>query len=666
MQPSERLNLFDGFVLDTARGCLVRSNQPVHLRPLAYEVLKYLVENRGRLISKDKLINDVWRGRAVTDGALGKCIEEIREALGPDSRQYLRNVRGRGYIFELPEEAQNFEITSLQAEQIDVLSVVVADESESLADTQVNGDLLNVPRASHDVTLRRRFDDAALAQIDVPATLRKSSYPRAVFLIVALLVVAAAAFGYFRYVKSRTQPITSIAVLPFVNATGDANKEYLSDGIGESIINRLSQLPSLRVMSRSSVYRYKGRDIDVQTTGAELGVQAVLTGRVVQQGDELSIHVELVNAADDTQIWGEQYNRKFTDVVSLQTDIARDVSRKLHAKLSPAEAERLETKQTANPVAYELYLKGRYYHFKYTRPEIIKGIGFLQQSIDTDPTYALAYAGLAEAYRSLAIAGWGVPSYEAYPQAKAAARQALDIDPNLAEARIALGWIAFSYDWDWAAAESEFKRAIELSPNSSEAHRGYAHLFSILQRHDEALAEIKRARELDPLSLLTNSLEGQFLLYSGRYDEATVRFQKVLEMDPTFWIARNGIARVYIARGRYDEAISELRKITTTAVTSNEPLTQLGFALAKSGKQNEAREIIEQLRSISKEFYVPAYSFAMIHNGLGENEEALKYLEKSVDEREVQITFVKIDKRWDDLRSDPRFQRLLQRVGFPK
>lgn len=342
----------------------------------------------------------------------------------------------------------------------------------------------------------------------------------------------------------------------------------------------------------------------------------------------------------------------------------REVSRKLQSQLSPADEQVLNKNYTRNAEAYELYLKGRYYSLKLTLPEIRKGINFFQQAIDVDPTYALAYAGMAEAYRSLAIGGWGVPSKEAYPQAKSIATKALEIDPNLPEARVALGWIAFSFDWDWTAAENDFKKAIDLAPNNADAHRGYAHLFSNLGRGDEAIAEIRRARELDPLSLITNALEGQFLFYAGRLDEAKTRFEKALEIDPDFWIAHNGLGRVYISEGKYDDAIRALRKAASTGGNTTEPITQLGYALARSGKQEEARQTLEDLTSLGAKFYVPSYSFAMIYNGLGEEDQALRYLEKSLDEREVQITFIKIDARWDALRNNPRFLTLIHRVGF--
>ena len=482
--------------------------------------------------------------------------------------------------------------------------------------------------------------------------------------LTAILIAAViGAYSYFSKTNTNNKPITSIAVLPLVNASGDPNMEYLSDGISESLINSLSRLSVLRVMARSTVFRYKGREADPQKAGRELGVDAVLTGRVVQRGDTLVVQADLVNVADGTQIWGEQYNRKLTDLMALQSEIARDVSQKLRARLSGEDAQKLAKNYTENVEAYQLYLKGRYHYFKLTEPEISKSIALYKQAIDVDPTYALAYAGMADAYRTLPITYYA-PSKEAFPQAKAAAMRALEIDGDLAEAHIALGWVGFLFDWDWSAAESELKKAIELSPNNSDAHRAYAHLLSLLGRHAEAIVEAKRARELDPLTLITNALEGQFLFYAGRNDEAIARLKTTLEIDANFWIAHNILGRVYISQGRYDEAIAELKIAKELSGGSTEPITQLGYALAKSGKREQAQATLEELRSLAAEKYVPEYDFAMVYSGLGEKDEALKYLEKSFQDREVGMAFIKIDWRWDDLRAEPRFQALLRGVGF--
>ncbi|MDQ3372942.1 MAG: tetratricopeptide repeat protein, partial [Acidobacteriota bacterium] len=313
--------------------------------------------------------------------------------------------------------------------------------------------------------------------------------------------------------------------------------------------------------------------------------------------------------------------------------------------------------------AYALYLRARFHYFKITPPEMRKSIEFYQQAIGIDPNYALAYAGMADAYRTMAIAGHAPPK-DVCPRGKALAKRALEIDETLADAHVALGWLEMFYDWDWANAEIRFKRVIELAPNNSEAHRGYGHLLSVTARHEESVAEGRRARELAPLTLITAALEGQYLFYAGRLDEATDRLNKTLELDPNFWVALNALGRVYILQGRYDEAIAVITRAKALAEGSHEPTAQLGYTLAKSGRQKEARAMLEELKSSSTKNYVPMYFIAMIYNGLGEREEALNYLEKSLEEREAQMTFIKIDTRWDWLRTEPRFIDLMQRMNF--
>ena len=475
----------------------------------------------------------------------------------------------------------------------------------------------------------------------------------------------AGGFGYYflsaKKMSSGAGGKKTLAVLPFVNASQDPNAEYLSDGITESVINNLSQLAGLKVMSRNSAFRFKDNQTDTKNIAAQLGVESLVTGDIKQLGERLVINVRLIDASDDSQIWGNQYVKTSADIIAAQNEIAQAVAQNLRLKLTTSEQKQLGKNYTENVEAYQLYLRGRYHYFKLTLPEIRKSIDFYEQAIDVDPGYALVYAGIADAYRSLAIAGFAA-SKESSPQSKAAAKRALEIDTNLAEAHIAMGWVRFLYDWDWSAAESELKKAVELAPNNSDAHRAYAHLFSNLGRHDEAVAEGKRARELDPLSLITNALEGQFLFYAGRDGEAIARFNKTLEIEPNFWIAHNGLGRVYIRQGRYAEAIAVLTKARELSGGSTEPVTQLGYALAKSGSREQAQATLAELKSMAAENFVPAYSFAMIYNGLGEREEALNYLEKSFQEREVQISFVKIDTRWNDFRAEPRFIEVMKRM----
>ena len=659
---------FDSFRLDPAERQLLRDGVHVPLTPKVFETLVVLVERGGHLVEKEELLKLVWAEAFVEEANLARCIHTLRKALGEEhnGRKYIETVPKRGYRFVAEvREVENGGSDAMTRDQAEAAT-------KNLNGAGTDNGALGIEQANE--TRANDFAPSLHRPISPSPLL---ALPRrrlsvSVFIVALALVVAAAAVGaYFYFNRSRQvatdqTPINSIAVLPFVNVSADPEVEYLSDGISESLINRLSQLPKLSVKARSSVFRFKGKDVETKEVGKQLNVQAILNGRVVQRGDNLTLGLELVDARTGNQLWGEQYQRKLTDLVSLQNEIVRDVSNKLRVKLSGADERKLTKNYTENTEAYQLYLRGRYHYFKLTEPEIRKSISLYQQAIDADPTYALAYAGIADAYRTLPLAGWNMPSKEAFPQAKAAAKKALEIDEKLAEAHIVLGWVGFLYDWDWTAAESELKRAIELSPNNSDALRAYAHLLSNSGRHEEAIAEAKRARELDPLSLITNALDSQFLFYAGRDEEAIARLRETLELEPNFWAAHNILARIYIRQKRFEEAIAALNRAKELSGGSAEPVTQLGYALAKSGKREQGLAALEELKTSAADRYVPAYNFAMIYNGLGEKNEALKYLQKSAQEREVQISFIKIDTRWDELRADPRFQDLLRRVGLPQ
>jgi eukaryotic-like serine/threonine-protein kinase len=483
----------------------------------------------------------------------------------------------------------------------------------------------------------------------------------------AVLLLAAIGFGYWLYTNRapNAAQIESIAVLPFVNESGNAEVEYLSDGMTESLINSLSQLPNLSVKARSTVFRYKGNEVEPQQVAKELSVQAILNGRVVQRGDDLALYLSLVDARTGNQLWGEQYNRKLTDLMALQDEITRDVSRKLRARLSGADEQKLAKNYTANNEAYQLYLKGRFHLLKNTGPEIQTGISYFQQAIEIDPSYALAYAGLADAYRAMALGG-EMRSTEFLPKAKAAAQKAIEIDDTLAEGHAVLGYIIYWYDWDWNAAEKQYKRALELNPNSSDTHLFYAHLLSTTGRHAEGLAEVRRARELDPLSLRINALEGEFLIHAGRTDEALARLQKTFELDPNSRLAHLFASSAYIEKGMYSEAVAEARKARELSGVSSYPTAFLGYALAKSGKPAEARGLLEELLKLSTERYVSPYNIALIYNGLDERDETLAWLEQGYQKRDPRMVFLKVEPKWNNLRADPRFQDLLRRVGLPQ
>ncbi len=483
--------------------------------------------------------------------------------------------------------------------------------------------------------------------------------------ILSVLIFAVTGFGYWFFVNRSVTatPMESIAVMPFVNESGNADVEYLSDGMTETLISSLSQLPKLSVKARSSVFRYKGKDADAQTIAKELNVQAILTGKVVQRGQDLSLYVELVEVASDKVIWSETYNRPITDLVALQSDVARDVSNKLQLKLSGADGQKLTKSYTTNAQAYQLYMKGRFHLLKGMKLGIETAISYFQQAIEVDPNYALAYAGLADAYRGFSLGG-EMPSDEFMPKARAAAKRAIEIDDTLAEAHANLGHVMFWYDWDWNAAEKEYKRALELDPNSPDALQFYAHLLTATGRHAEALAKIKLARELDPVNLRVNAIEGMLLMYAGQTDEAIARLQKTLEMDPNFRMANMMSARVYIEKGMFSEAIAATRKTRELSTVNSAPIAFGAYALAKSGKITEARAALDEMLRFSKTRWVPPYNFALVHNALGEQDKALDYLEKSFAEKDVRMVFLKVEPTWNNLRSEPRFKDLIKRMNF--
>ena len=456
--------------------------------------------------------------------------------------------------------------------------------------------------------------------------------------------------------------IESLAILPLENAGANAEMDYLSDGITESIINSLSQLPKLRVVPRTTVFQYKGQPIDPQRIGQELGVRAVLTGRVLHIGDSLIVKTELVDIAHSKQLWGEQYRRRMTDIFALQDEIAEEISQKLRLQLTGEERERLRKRYTDNTEAYQLYLKGRYYVGKRTPDWIRKGIEHFQQAIDLDPNYALAYAGLAEAYGFLASSTGGQPPRDAYPLAKAAALKALELDDTLGEAHCSLGFFRLLFDWDYAAAEAEFKRAIELSPNFANAHDGYGFYLKATGQHEAAIESCKRAQELEPLSLFLSLSLGWAYYFARRYDEALKQSAKVLDMDPNFGFAYWHRGMVFIQQQNFTEAINAFRKAISLSGAIPTFLSYLGHAYARAGKIREARQMLAQLESLSKKQYVSSYFIAMLHLGLGDLDQTFEWLEKAYEERSGFLAFAPVEPMLDGMRNDNRFASLSERT----
>ena len=460
--------------------------------------------------------------------------------------------------------------------------------------------------------------------------------------------------------------INSLAVLPLLNASADPEMEYLTDGITESLINNLSQLPKLRVMARATVFRYKGREVDPQEVGRELSVRAVLTGRVLQRENRLIIKVELVHTTDGSQLWGEQYNRQLADIFAVEEEIANEIAEKLRLKLSSREQKRMAKRYPENAEAYQLYLKGRYYWNKWTAEGTKRGIEYFQQAITVDPGYALAYAGLADCYGSMTGQGIGLSPAEAFQRARAAAVKALTLDDTLAEAHTSLGLIKLNHDWDWSGAEREFKRAIELNPNYPTPYHWYSHYLIVMDRIEESLIMSKRGLELDPLDLEMNAHLAWHHYFARQYDQAIEQCLQTMAMDPNFHETHWFLGWAYAQTGQYAKAVDASQKAIALSGGSPEMSAELGYVYAVWGKNDEARKILDELKELSERKYVSPYGLALICAGLGEKDQALEWLEKGYQKRAGFLIYLGRQPQFDALRSDPRFVDLLRRLGLPQ
>jgi TolB-like protein len=488
----------------------------------------------------------------------------------------------------------------------------------------------------------------------------------AIVLAVGLLIGA----WFLMHRIKTTSPISStgalaaekkIAVLPFKPITTENRDQVLEMGMADSLITKLSSSRQIIVRSLTSVRKYIGFDQDPVAAGRELQVDSILEGNVQKVGDHIRITARLINVGDGSSLWAGTFDEKFTDVFAVQDAISQKVADALALRLSGEEKNRVTKRYTENLTAYQLYLTGRYHAVLLTPPEIREAIRFYQQAIDLDPRYALAYFGLAEANRSLAINA-DVPSKDCLPLAKAAAKKALEIDDSLAEAHASLSFSLIWFDWDWAGGEREAKHAIAVNPNSAHAHFAYAHVLSDLTRHDEAITEIARARQLDPAFPLYGALEGMYFLHARRDGDALERLQNALLTNSNFWVTHLMLGKVYTQQQKYSEAIDEFTKASELSHGNSEAIASVGFAAARSGNTARAVAVLEQLNNAGH--YIPPANLALVYNALGKKDEALAALNQACEERDVRLTLLKVEPRWDSFRSDPHFIAILKRIGL--
>jgi TolB-like protein/DNA-binding winged helix-turn-helix (wHTH) protein/Tfp pilus assembly protein PilF len=669
----ERIYRFADFTLEVSEHRLRRGSQEIYLRPKTFETLLYLVEHHSHLVKKDELLDTLWADTIVTESTLTHCIEEVRQALQDDAHhpRYLKTIPRVGYKFIAEVE----EITPAEApeaeevaEEVTAVTVRVTEEEpepegeterEGEGERRRGGDEVSRPVA---LSLPRSLAPSPPHPVSLSPTLtdrwRRSRKLSAVSVLLGLLIVG----GLYLYNESN-HAIDSIAVLPFVNLTADPEQDYFADGMTEALIADLAKIRTLHVISRTSVMRYKDTKKPLPEIARELHVDAVVEGSVLRSGQRVWITAQLIYAATDRHLWGATYERDLRDILALQGEVSRGIAQQIRVTLTPQEQARLASAGPINPAAYEAYLKGRFYWNRRVGQEFSKAIKYFQQAIELDPNYALAYVGLADGYNMLTNYDL-LPPKEAVPQAKAAARKALEIDGTLAEAHDSLAFAHMYYDWDWPGAEREFQRAIELDPNYADVHHWYGLYLAMMGRSDEAMAEMRRAQALDPLSLIINTNVGWLFYFARRYDQAIEQCRKALELDPNFFSARVKLGWAYEQLGMHEQAIAEFQ--TVLNVSPDDPVLRamLSRAYALSGRRDEAVKITDQLSEQSQRRYVSPYLVALVYAGLGESDPALDWLEKAYENRCGWLAWLKVDPKLDNLRSDPRFADLLQRVGL--
>ena len=629
-----RILCFGSFEVDLASGELRRQGLKIGLQDQPFRLLALLLQRAGEVVTREELRDKLWPADTFVDfdHSLNTAVRKLREALGDSAEtpRYVETLARRGYRFVAP-----------------------------LAEPGPTAPLAHSAAAD-------------VASLPPSTATRLPPSARRVVVIAAVLSSAALVA---HWVGGRPRPRTppgrrlTLAVLPFDNLSGDADQEYLSDGLTEEMITQLGRLEPdrLRVTARSSTWKYKHADRDIDRLRQELRADYVLEGSLRRAGERVRVTAQLIQAVDQTHVWAETYERDLGDVLVLESDVARAVARAIALTLTPDAQARLASARSVRPESYQDYLRGRYFFNRKTEAALRQALGYFQRAVAADPGYAPAYTGLADCYWSLGASATvgGLPPRQTMPEAKAAALKALEIDGTLAEAHNSLAMIHLLYDWDLAASEREFRRALELDPEYTTAHHWYSHCLLVLARTDESLAESKRALELEPLNLAIGGHLGWHYLYARQYDQAIEQFRKTLELDPAFPQAQRYAAWAYLQKGMRQEAIASLRAALGRLGRNPEVEGELGHALGVAGRRAEALAMLEGLRQLSSTRYVSPYSVALVHAGLSDRDQALAWLEKAYVERSDYMPYLNREPMLDGLRSDPRFAALVRRVGLP-
>jgi TolB-like protein/DNA-binding winged helix-turn-helix (wHTH) protein/Flp pilus assembly protein TadD len=631
--PSRPTYRFGEFEFDPASGELHKDGAKVRLQEQPFQILTLLLKRPGEVVTREEVRQALWPGDTFVDFDVGlnSAIKRLRDALNDsaDSPRFVETLPRRGYRFVATVETSR------------VPAPPALEAPPRTASPPVEGEA----RAKR-------------------GGVRLRSWGVATAVAAAVLMSGLAATGKWRHLRGplASVPIRSLAVLPFENLTGDAEQDYFADGMTDSLITSLAQVHALRVISRTSVMQYRRANKALPRIAEELDVDAVVEGTVSRAGDRVRITAQLIQATTDRHLWAQSYEREARDVLSLQREVAAAIAQAVEVKLQPEEKVRM-TRAAApvQPEAYEDYLKGRFYWSKRSPETSLKAVGYFQQAIARDPAYAPAYSGLSDTYRAFDVQGLAPPR-ECMPKAEEAARKALALDDTLAEAHASLAGVLYRYDWDWPGAEREFRLSLELEPSYAEGHRAYAVYLMTVRRHEEALAEARRARELSPLSLVINTELGMALVRLGRYDEALEQLHKTLEIDPKFARAYQTMAFAYEGKGDWPRALEVFEK--RPGGGQGRSNAWLGYAYGVTGRRKEALEILARTEKLSHEHYVTPQSFAIIHLGLGDTEQAMAWLEKAYDERAFEVLGFS-GALFDRLSGDGRFQDLLRRMRLP-